>query len=154
MVVTFLVKHTISSPPSRNVQNLLTPPPRPIEFNLNKYQMKSPSIRQYNLPDAQSILHYQEISTRCKSPPDNMGYFKRLERYFCGYQGFPCSEKSSSSVNFQEGFTFVNTTHKRIFKGLDFVFSPLFPPTFFIYGVLNQKSFSNETNATNEVTNI
>ena len=130
--------------------------------------MKSPSVRQYNLPDAKSISHHQDIGTRCKSPPDNVRYFKQLGRYFSRYQGFQYSEKSINSVNFQVGFTFANTTRKRIFKGLDFVFSTLFPPTFFMHSVLNQKSFSNlfsviewsncfqhmGIRAANEVTNI
>ena len=34
-------------------------------------------------------------------------------------------------MNFQPGFIFANTTRKRIFKGLDFAFSTLFPSTFF-----------------------
>ena len=40
-------------------------------------------------------------------------------------------------MNFQAGFTFANTTLKRIFKGLDFVLSTLFPPIFFMHNVLN-----------------
>ena len=40
-------------------------------------------------------------------------------------------------MNFLAGFAFGNTTRKRIFKGLGFVFSSLFPPTFFMLSILD-----------------
>ena len=114
-----------------------------------------------------SISHYKEIGTRCKSPPDNVGYFKQLERCFRGYYGFSCSEKSSSSVNFHAGFTFAYTTLKCIFKGLHFIFYFISSHIFYtqcskledLFKPLQCNRMVNcflhmGTHATNEVTNI